>query len=144
MRVIGLLFAGSLLLAGSALMAQEPGPRPVGTMSELMMSMTYPAANDILLIVRRGGPQDDAEWRAVQRAAVLLGESGNVMMMSGRAMNRGSWIREANALVDVATAAYRAAGERDGAALIALGEPLSVSCVECHRQFRPNVHPPRP
>jgi hypothetical protein len=144
MRVIGLFCVGSLLLAGSAMLAQEPSPRPVGTMSELMMSMTYPAANEILLIVRRGGPQDDAEWRATQRAAVLLGESGNVMMMSGRAVDRGSWIREASALVDVATAAYRAAGERDGDALIALGEPLSASCVECHKQYRPDVHPPRP
>ena len=144
MRVIGLFCVGSLLLAGSAVLAQDPSPRPVGTMSELMMSMTYPAANDILLIARRGGPQDDAQWRAVQRAAVLLGESGNVMMMNGRAMNRGSWIREANALVDVATAAYRAAGERDGDALIALDEPLSASCVDCHKQYRPDVHPPRP
>ncbi len=143
MRVIGLLSVG-LLVAGSAVPAQVPTPQPVGTMSEVMMSMTYPAANEILLITRRGGPADEAQWRAVQRAAVLLGESGNVMMMSGRALDQGNWIREARSLVDVATAAYRAADERDGDALVALSEPLNASCVECHKQYRPNVHPPRP
>ncbi len=144
MRFVGLLCVGSLLVAGSAVLAQTPNPQPVGTMSELMMSMTYPAANEILLITRRGGPQDDAEWRAVQRAAILLAESGNAMMMGGRAVDRGNWIREARALVDVGAAAYRAAGERDGDALVALSEPLYASCVECHKQYRPNVHPPRP
>lgn len=144
MRVIGLFCVGSLLVAGSAVLAQAPNPQPVGTMSELMMSMTHPAANEILLIARRGGPEDAAEWRAVQHAAILLAESGNVMMMSGRAMDRGNWIREARALVDVGAAAYRAAGERDGDALVALSERLYASCVECHKQYRPNVHPPRP
>ena len=43
MRVIGLFCVGSLLLAGSAVLAQAPNPQPVGTMSELMMSMTHPA-----------------------------------------------------------------------------------------------------
>ena len=28
--------------------------------------------------------------------------------------------------------------------LVALSEPLYASCVECHKQYRPNVHPPRP
>lgn len=144
MRFVRLLCVGSLLVAGSAVLAQTPNPQPVGTMSELMMSMTHPAANEILLIVRRGGPEDDAEWRAVQRAAILLAESGNAMMMGGRALDQGNWITEARALVDVGAAAYRAAGERDGDALVALSEPLYASCVECHKQYRPDVHPPRP
>ena len=144
MRVIGLLCVGSLLLVVSTVPAQMPTPQPVGTMGELMMSMTHPAANEILLSAHRGGPETDSQWRAIQRAAVLLGESGNVMMMSGRALDQGNWIREARSLVDVATAAYRAAGDRDGNALVALSEPLSASCIECHKLYRPDVHPPRP
>ena len=141
MRIIGLLSFGVLVAAG-AIMAQAPESfQPVGTMSDLMVSMTYPAANDILLAVARGGPRDDKEWVAVQRSAVLLAESGNALMMRGRARDQGEWIKDARMLVDAGAAAYRAARAKDVTALAAVNEPLNAACVACHKQYRPNVHP---
>ena len=141
MRIIGLLCLGFLVVAGAS-MAQGPESfQPVGTMSDLMVSMTYPAANDILLAVARGGPRDDKEWVAVQRNAVLLAESGNVLMMRGRARDQGEWIKDAKMLVDAGAAAYRAARAKDVNALVAVNEPLNAACVTCHTQYRPNVHP---
>jgi hypothetical protein len=110
-------------------------------MTDLMVSMTYPAANDILLSAARGGPRDDKEWAAVQRSAVVVAESGNVLMMRGRARDQGEWIKDAKMLVDAGAAAYRAARAKDVNALAAVIEPLNAACVTCHKQYRPNVHP---
>ncbi len=141
MRIIGLLSIGPLLVAG-ALTAQAPQPaQPVGTMMELMTSMVYPAANDLLLFAHRGAPKDDKEWMAVQRSAVLLAESGNVLMMPGRSRDQGEWLKNARLLVDAGAMAYKAARAKDANALLALDAPINASCIGCHKQYRPNVHP---
>ena len=44
-----------------------------------MVSMVYPAANNILLSVYRGGPQNDTDWTAIQRSGVLMAETGNLL-----------------------------------------------------------------
>jgi hypothetical protein len=142
MRIIIGWGSVAFLLVAGATMAQGPeSSQPVGTMTDLMMSMVYPAANDILLSVYRGAPRDDKEWAAVQRSAVLLGESGNVLMMRGRALDQGEWMKDAKMLVDVGANAYRAARARDANALLAISEPLNAACSACHKQYRPNVHP---
>jgi cytochrome c553 len=110
-------------------------------MADVMTSMVYPAANDLLLSIARGGPTTDKEWMAVQRSAVLLGESGNVLMMRGRARDQGEWITDAKMLVDAGAAAYRAARAKDTNALTAVETSINGSCVSCHKQYRPNVHP---
>lgn len=142
MRIKVLLFVGLMLTAAGAVMTQaQDAAQPVGTMGDLMTSMVYPAANDLLLSIARGGPKDDKEWMAAQRNAVLLGESGNVLMMRGRARDQGEWIKDARMLVDAGAAAYRAARARDTNALAAVETSINGSCASCHKQYRPNVHP---
>ena len=140
MRIIGLLSIALLLVAGAAT-AQAPQPaQPVGTMSELMTSMVYPAANDLLLFAQRT-PRNDKEWMAAQRSAVLLAESGNVLMMPGRSRDQGEWAKNARLLVDAGAAAYQAARAKDANGLSALDASINASCLGCHKQYRPNVHP---
>jgi hypothetical protein len=142
MRISRWLFVGLMLAATSAVVAHaQDAAQPVGTMADLMISMVYPPANDLLLSIARGGPKDDKEWMALQRSAVLLGESGNVLMMRGRARDQGQWMTDARMLVDAGAAAYRAARAKDLNALTALEAPINASCVSCHKQYRPNVHP---
>ena len=142
MRSRVLLFVGLTLTAAGAVITQaQDAAQPVGTMADVMTSMVYPAANDLLLSIARGGPKDDKEWMAAQRNAVLLGESGNVLMMRGRARDQGEWMKNAKMLVDAGAAAYRAARARDPNALAAVDAPINASCVSCHKQYRPNVHP---
>ena len=142
MRIIGLLSIGVLLVAGAAFaQAPQDQTQPVGTMMEIMASMVHPASNEILLTITRGGPQNDKEWAAVQKSAIQLAESGNLLMMRGRARDQGVWMRDSKALVDVGAAAYRAAKAKDANALAALSGQIDASCVNCHRAYRPNVHP---
>jgi hypothetical protein len=141
MRIIGLLSIGLVLVAGARMAQGQDSVQPVGTMGEFMVSVVYPPTNELLLSIHRGAPKDDKEWAAVQRNAILLAESGNLLMMRGRARDQGEWIKDARMLVDVGAAAYKAARAKDAAALVALDGPLNASCVTCHKQYRPNVHP---
>lgn len=146
-----LALAAALIFKSSVAKAQTAGAaaangtsdniQTVGTMSDVMVSMVYPAANGILLSVYRGGPQDDKEWIAVQRAAVLLAESGGVLMRRGP--NGGEWAKDAKTLVDVGAAAYKAARAEDVNALGALDQPLNAACTSCHRQYRANIAGPQ-
>ena len=139
MRVLSLII-GMLLLV-SAVMAQDSGTaQPVGSMSDIMVSIIYPAANEILTFANRA-PADDKEWIALQRSAVRLGESGNLLMMRGHALNQGDWIKDAKLLVDAGAAAYKAAKAKDAGALPALNDQINASCTTCHKQYRPNVYP---
>jgi hypothetical protein len=128
---------------------QTPG-QPIDTMSDLMVSMVYPATNNILLFVYRGGPQNDADWESVQRSGVLLAESGNVLLMRGPGGDQGDWAKDAKALVDAGAATYRAARAKDTKALLAVDQPINASCVNCHKQYRfnnssaPIAAPPHP
>ena len=135
----------ALILMGTFAFAQAPAESfpPVATMKQLMLDLIHPASNDILLVVNRGGPKDEAEWAAVRRAAVTLAESGNLLMLQGRARDRGAWVKDAKMLVDAGTTAYRAAQAKDPKALAAIAEPLDASCTACHKQYRPNVFPPQ-
>src|SRR5947208_8414523 len=121
MGISGRLPVGWMIVATGAVSAQaQDAAQPVGTMADLMTSMVYPAANDLLLSIARGGPTSDKEWMAAQRSAVLLGESGNVLMMRGRARDQADWMKDARLLVDAGAAAYRAARAKDLNALTAL------------------------
>ena len=134
------LLTGVLILSVE-LMAQAPAEpfQPVATMKQLMVEIIYPASNEILLVVNRGGPTDDNEWAAVRRSAMTLAESGNLLIMRNRAPG---WVNDAKTLIGVGTSAYQAAQSRDAKALAALVEPLDGSCTTCHKQFRPSVFPP--
>ena len=134
------LITGMLLLAG-VLLAQDTGTaQPVGNMSDIMVSIIYPAANEILTFANRA-PADDKEWIALQRAAVRLGESGNLLTMRGHALNQGDWVKDAKLLVDAGAAAYKVAKAKDAGALPALNDQINASCTTCHKQYRPNVYP---
>jgi mono/diheme cytochrome c family protein len=128
---------------GNGREAPAAGSAPaMDSMSDLMMSMVYPAANNILLFVYRGGPQNDADWENVQRSAVLLAESGNVLLSRGPSGDQGDWAKNAKALVDAGAAVYRAARAKDASALLATDQAINASCTTCHKQYRFNNNTP--
>ncbi len=145
------MVAALLIFSGhSVARAQTGNVQAVGSMSDVMVSMVYPATNNILLFVYRGGPQTDADWASVQRSAVLLAESGNLLTMRGPGGDQGDWAKDAKALVDAGAAAYKAARAKDTRALLAVDQPINASCVNCHKQYRfnnssaPVAAPPHP
>jgi len=134
MRILGLIL---VLLTASVSLAQQPTFQIVGTMSQLMIDIIYPTSNDIFYI-ERTPPSNDWEWAAIERTALILAESGNLLMMPGRARDQGDWIKDSKMLVDAGNAAFKAAKAKDMDAVLAVNEQLVASCTTCHQQYRPN------
>jgi cytochrome c553 len=127
-------FVAVLLLMSPAI-AQSPPFRPVATISEIMNAITLPYS-DALLYIQRNPPQTDRDWETLQLQAVMLAESGNLLMMKDRAKNQGEWMKDARALVDAGMAAVKATRAKDIQAVLALNEQIVTSCITCHRKFR--------
>ena len=51
---------------------------------------------------RGDAPQNDEEWAAVGNSAAALIESGNLLMMGGRAVDQGDWVKMSQAMIDAA------------------------------------------
>ena len=95
MRVIGLLLLASAALA----QGKTPPFQPVATISQIMVAITLPYS-DALLYIQRNPPKDDRDWEALQMQALMLAESGNLLMIQGRAKNQGQWMKDARLLVE--------------------------------------------
>ena len=130
-----------LILFATSSFGQAPSESvaPTATMRQLMLDMIYPASNDLLLLINRGGPKDEAEWAAVRRDAMALSESGNSLL--SRMRDQGDWPTRVKMLVDVGSTAYKTAAAKDAQALAAVAGSLDASCTGCHKLYRPNVFP---
>src|SRR5881628_4057629 len=121
--LVGLAGIAQQQSAGSPQSSLETAPqipyRIVGTMSQLMVDIIYPTSDDILYIVTRP-PSNDAQWAAIQRSALTLAESANLLMMPGRARDQDKWMTDAKLMLAAGMAAYAAAKKQDVAALVAL------------------------
>ena len=124
--------AVTLLLATAAL-TQQPAPRPVATVTQLMQAMVIPASN-ALFNVSRQVPEDDAGWDAVRNHAVILAESGNLLMIGGRAEDSEVWMQTSQALANAGEAALAAALARDIAAITSVGDQIIDACERCHEK----------
>ena len=134
MRAMTLLLLAGVLLA-QAPSAQPPASKPVGTMSELMIDVIYPTSNAVFYIFREP-PKNEVEWDAFKTQALTLAESGNLLMLPARARDQDKWMADAKLLVDVGTAAYRAAQAKNMDAILALNDQLNTACVQCHQDYR--------
>lgn len=130
MRTIGLLF-----LAGTAI-AQAPVFQPVASVSQIMLAVTYPYS-DALLYIERDPPKNDRDWAVLQNQALMLAESGNLLMMEGRAKDQGDWMKDARLLVEAGSAAVKATRAKDVPAVLALNDQIVASCTTCHSQYHP-------
>jgi len=133
----------TLFLLAGAVLAQAPPFQPIGTVSQIMISITYPTS-DAIFYVERNPPKTDKQWNDLQAQALMLAESGNLLMMGKRARDPGDWIKESLEMVDVGAAAYKAALAKDLPAILALNQRLNDACVTCHQQYRPNYRRRRP
>ncbi len=93
-------------------------------------------ASDALFDTGREAPGTDQEWSAVRNHALILAESGNLLMLGSRARDRGEWMTRSRALVDAAAAALKAAEAKDPDALEEANGRIVVACEDCHAPYR--------
>lgn len=110
--------------------------QPASTISELMVTIIYPASDAIFYITTRE-PKSEAEWVELQGKALAVAESANLLMMPGRARDQDRWMQDATLMLEAGRAAFKAAKAKDVAALDALNDQLYTSCTSCHQHYRP-------
>ena len=117
--------------------------RPVASVKQLMESVLDPAADVVwdsagFVITAEGEtdlqPTTPEGWLRVQNSAVVLAESGNLLMLPGRSAGP-DWISHATALAEAGRAAVSAAEARDAEALFDAGGVVYQACRACHVQF---------
>jgi cytochrome c556 len=135
MKTFALTAALAAALAQAA--STRPPTRNVGTMSDLMVKIIYPAS-DALFYIESRTPKTDSEWTALEAQALMVAESANLLMMPGRARDQKQWMADARLMLDVGADAVAAAKKKDVEAIVALSDRLMESCTTCHKNYRPN------
>lgn len=123
----------------------DPVPAPVGTVKQVMKGIVRPAAavvfSSVGTTVTEAGREDkaphtDEEWEAVGNSAIALAESGNLLMMEGRAVDKGEWIKMSQAMIDAAKITLKAVEAKSADDVLASGDAVNVSCDNCHRRYQ--------
>lgn len=82
-------------------------------------------------------PASDAEWKNVRDHAVILRDSGRVLLTDPRAHEDPVWAAQAKALIESSAKAIEAAEAKDADGILAVGESIYLSCAQCHLKFPP-------
>ena len=140
-----------LLFAGCGGERRAPGSHAVADVKQVMSVILEPAADTywdaVGTIIDTAGteeiaPKNAEEWAEVWRAALVVTESGNLLMMEGRARDKDQWMRLARQLVDVGQKAMAAAESRDTAKVFYAGGEIYEVCSACHAAYAQHTLPP--
>ena len=127
--------------------AQPPPFKPIADTKLLMASVIDPNADIIWAavgtIITAAGeenirPKTEEEWMAVRNAAVVVAESGNLLMMVPRAKDE-EWMRMSQAMIDTATKAIRAAEAKNADQIFEVGGEIYAVCANCHVKYDPEI-----
>ncbi len=116
---------------------QAPNGRlqPIASVAQLHEAIITPASDTLFNFGTNGAP-DEAAWTAVRNGAIVLAESGNLLMMAGRARDAGEWMDFSQKLAQGGAAAIKAAEARDMNALSTASDRIVQVCMACHQPYR--------
>jgi hypothetical protein len=115
--------------------AAATGVRTLANVRELHDLMISPAS-DAVFEASSNQPLDAKGWTAARNQALVLAESGNLLMVGARVRDNGNWMTMSRAMVDAAALAASAAEKKDAMALETATDAITLSCMECHRPYR--------
>ncbi len=130
--------------ATPATVAAAPDVAPVATVKQIMIGITNPAAYVIYEAVgtkssAKGieeiAPQNAEEWAKVGSAGAAVIESGNLMLMGNRAIDKGDWVKMTRDMIDQGQKAMKAAEAKDKDGIVAAGGDLNNTCDNCHARY---------
>jgi hypothetical protein len=154
MRTLSWIPLCAIIVAGCGASKDEPSAPPAAaaappfhttlTTQQLMSWIIDPNAtaiwNSVGSITTEEGtqekqPQTDAEWAAFRNAAATLIESGNLLMLDGRAVDNDQWMATSRGMADAAATVLEAAEAKDVEAYFDAGGALYEACTACHSKY---------
>ena len=135
MRFLKMFAVAPLFFAGAA-MAQAPTFQPVGTVRQVMLGIVKPTS-DVVFKFQFDPPKTAEEWATLQNNTLNLAEAGNLLLLPGRAKDKGEWTKNAKALAETGSQAFKAANAKDAKALEEIGNKIDDVCEACHAIYLP-------
>ena len=128
------LIVGAMMMCAATIAAQQDTQRETVTVKQVMETMTIPAS-DAIFSAAAETQRDAKVWQEARKAAVVLAESGDLLMTGGRAKDSTTWLDMSRALVTQAQAALKAIDAKDGDALVQASDSLYDTCKACHDRY---------
>jgi len=126
---------GVFLVAGLAIAQAPRAFQPVASTMDLMKAMIVPAS-DTLFAAGEKEPKNDEDWGKLRYQALLLIESGNLLMLDGRARDKGQWMKDAHQQMDAGQMALKAILAKNLDKLVDdAGSAIVESCQSCHEHY---------
>lgn len=142
---IGFVIAGARAAREAPAIEAAPQTVPVASVKQIMKGIVAPAATTVFNSVsttvsfkgtEEKAPHTDEEWEQVGNAAAALIESGNLLLMGTRAVDKGDWVKMSQALIDAGKKTLKAVQEKSAENVLESGETVNTSCDNCHRRYR--------
>lgn len=119
------------------------------TTKQLMSWITDPSAKIVFaavatIVTEQGEeqiqPRTDEEWTQVRNHAAMVLESGNLLLLQGRAENLKAedwpdWVEKSRALSAAARTAIAATEVKDPEALFIASGNIYQTCTDCHEKY---------
>lgn len=122
-----------------------PAPAPVATIKQIMNGIVTPNANVIYAAVGSTitgstidefAPKNDKEWEAVGDSAAAIVESGNMLLVGDRLIDKREWVSFTQRFIAAGKAALAAAAARKPDGVLAAGSELDETCDACHGKYQ--------
>jgi hypothetical protein len=125
--------------------ADPPAAPPVATIKQIMNAIVLPNANIIYNAVgttidgtkvEETVPKNDKEWTAVGDSAAAIVESGNMLLVGDRLVDKREWLSYTQRFIAAGRAALAAANEKKPDGVLAAGGDLNETCDACHEKYQ--------
>ena len=145
------VFGIGFVVIGARAARQTPPPAqaapivPIASIKQIMNGIIDPGATKVFdsvstTVSDRGVeevvPRNDEEWAAVGTSAAALAEAGNMLLIDGRAIDRGDWVTMAIAMIEAAKQTLAAVDAKSPDKILEAGSNLNTSCDNCHRRYQ--------
>lgn len=142
---IGFVIASARSARTTTAVAEAPVTTPVATIKQIMNGIVLPDAYVVYEAVgtkssaagvEEIAPQNDAEWAKVANAAAAIIESGNLLLMGNRVVDKGDWIKMTHDFMEQGKLALKAAEAKDKDGIVSAGGDLNTTCDNCHAKYQ--------
>jgi hypothetical protein len=119
-----------------ATVTAPPPLEAIATTRQVMLGITIPTS-DVIFQVGAKAPADDMEWEKVEASALALAESGTLLTIGSRAVDKQEWLKHCADLIATAKIAAAAAHEKNVDKVLDAGNAVYEVCDGCHKKYMP-------